>query len=58
MEEKLYQALKRIVSYYDDPRRDSRFPSMGDQAKAKHENTMFGEARKLIEEYEENENQG
>ncbi len=51
MEEKLYGSLERIVSYYD--KRDFRCPTMDDQAKGKHENTMFGEARKVLKEYEE-----
>ena len=48
---KLHNSLERIVSYYD--KRDFRFPTMDEQAKARHENTMFGEARKMIEEYKQ-----
>lgn len=51
MEQKLYEALERIVSYYD--KRDYRFPTIDEQAKAQHENTMFGEARKAIKEYQQ-----
>lgn len=42
----LFSALNRIVSYYD--KRDYRFPTMDDQAKCEHENTMFGEARAVL----------
>ena len=48
--EKLYFSLERIVSYYDALQRTGRIPTMDDQAKATHENTMFGEARKVLEE--------
>ena len=43
--------LRRIVSYYDDPRVGSEWrglPGMSDQAKCRHEATMFGEARALL----------
>jgi len=49
-EKKLYEALDRLVSYYDALDRGYRGPSMDDQAKSKHENTMFGEARKVLKE--------
>lgn len=40
--------LHRIVSYYDNPRCGRNLPGLGVQAKAQHENTMFGEARALL----------
>lgn len=40
--------LHRIVTYYDDPRCGKELPSLDAQAKAEHENTMFGEARALL----------
>ena len=52
-ETKLYNSLERIVSYYDVTERGYRAMSMDDQAKAKHENTMFGEARKVLKEIKE-----
>lgn len=52
-EKKLYEALDRIVSYYDALERGFRGPSMDDQAKSKHENTMFGEARKVLKQINE-----
>lgn len=45
--------LHRIVSYYDDPRCGKEYrglPGLDIQAKAQHENTMFGEARALLAE--------
>ena len=49
---KLYASLKRIVSYFDEPRVGLRLPALEEQAKGQHENTMFGEARKLLKDYE------
>ena len=46
--EALRSALGRIVSYYDLAKNGSSLPSMTRQAKAEHENTMFGEARKAL----------
>ena len=43
--------LRRIVSYYDDPRVGNEWrglPGMTEQAKCHHEATMFGEARALL----------
>lgn len=43
--------LRRIVSYYDDPRVGNEWrglPGMSEQAKCQHESTMFGEARALL----------
>ena len=50
-EKKLYDALERIVSYYDALERGYSGPSIDEQAKGKHENTMFGEARKVLKEF-------
>ena len=44
----LETSLARIVSYYDMAKSGSSLPSMTTQAKAEHENTMFGEARKVL----------
>ena len=46
--EALRSALVRIVSYYDLAKSGSSLPSMTIQARAEHENTMFGEARKAL----------
>jgi len=44
----LETSLARIVWYYDKAKSGSSLPSMTTQAKAEHENTMFGEARKVL----------
>lgn len=49
-ETRLYESLERIVSYYDALDRGYRGSSIDDQAKAKNENTMFGEARNVLKE--------
>lgn len=46
--ERLKSPLQRIVSYYDLAKNGSSLPSMTMQARAEHENTMFGEARKAL----------
>ena len=50
------KCLQRIVSYYDDPRVGNQWrglPGMDEQAKCRHESTMFGEARALLLRYSE-----
>lgn len=46
--EALRLALNRIVSYYDLAKNGSSLPSMTVQARAEHENTMFGQARAAL----------
>jgi len=46
--DELLAVLERIVHYYDLAKTGSSFPSLGIQAKASHENTMFGAARAAI----------
>lgn len=52
-EQKLYQSLERIVSYYDALERGEGGPSVERQSQGKHENTMFGEARRVLKEVKE-----
>lgn len=47
-QDELKSSLERIVSYYDLAKSRPLFPSLTDQAKSEHENTMFGEARSLL----------
>ena len=50
------EVLKRIVHYYDLSKTGSSLPSLTTQAKAEHENTMFGAARAVIATYKGKQN--